>query len=115
MWSFCGSSSSFSSSANVGLAPGVAIGFPPVSPHSATSLSICLGSASYSILSSHHLMTLFKDRASLASSGPGPTRGPMVTSYSFAMLSSSQSNDGLGPLNVKSSPWTEHTTLFSSL
>ncbi len=56
-------------------------------------------------------MILFSERPSLASLGPGPTRGWIVISYSFAMDSSSQLSASRGPLDVKSSPWTEHTIL----
>ena len=91
------------------LTPGVATAVTsPERPSSSRRRSACLGSASYSTLSSCHVITRLNARASLASPGPGPRRGPSVISYSAAIELSSQSRLSAGPAEVKSSPWTEH-------
>ena len=58
-------------------------------------------------------MTRLRARASLASLGPGPRRGPMEISYSSLTLVSNQSKASAGPVDVKSSPCTVHEIFFA--
>jgi hypothetical protein len=69
-----------SSSLEVALIIGVAIGFAPSRPHSALNRSIRRGSHSYSMRPPSHLITRLNTRPYFASPGPGPMRGATVNS-----------------------------------
>ena len=93
--------------------PGVPTGLEPASPHSSIRRSACRGSASYSMWSPCHVMTLLRTRISFASSLPGPIQGCILTSYSADMAASYKSNESFGPVAVRSSPCTDKDILRS--
>ena len=84
-------------------------GLEPMRSRSRTICSTCRGSASYSIPSSVHRTTLFNTRTSLSSPEAGPSLADSVSSYFSSMAAFIQSNDALGPEEVKSSPCSLQT------